>query len=467
VARSAPTGDAPVSSESEPVPGPLPPRTAAEVAGAPRPEDASGIARGPETTLAERLVWVPRTLLLVPSLAVGVVASPLRGAAWLWDRYKVAEHLAGWLFNDDLTAGVYPLIYFDTNLGFQGELRAFHDDLFGQRESIRLNLAYGGSYKQHVIFQADTGDRLPGQTLGLTAAWSRRDTDRFYGIGNADLEEDGVMPPEPLPPTPPVAVRSLFRQRVTQLELDDNIALPDHFGVIVSAAFWNRSFSGDPGQTDSTTDIYMANAIPGFDGYNTLHGQLRLYYDTRRPSSQYISETLLTTGGLATAWLDGARVSSSDADSYLLGGIELQRYFNLSNSRRTLGVRARLEDVVAGDQVPFVELPTLGGPRLLRGYNRQRFRDNTLALLSLDYQFELNHFISARLFVDTGRVFPGLSDFDLDGFRLGFGGGLETHVNDLFLFRTLVAGSEEGVFFSFVFSPVYRVDAGVGRPGRR
>ena len=121
---------------------------------------------------------------------------------------------------------------------------------------------------------------------------------------------------------------------------------------------------------------------------------------------------------------------------------------------------------VAGDleNVPFVDLPRLGGPILLRGYDRDRFRDRILGLTSAEYEFDLGYAFTGFLFVDAGRVYPDLSDLSLDDVRFGYGGGLQLQTEKAFLGRVGLASSTDGgLIFTLSLDPVYDPKARVER----
>jgi outer membrane protein assembly factor BamA len=118
----------------------------------------------------------------------------------------------------------------------------------------------------------------------------------------------------------------------------------------------------------------------------------------------------------------------------------------------------------AEDEIPFVDLPRLGGPTLLRGYTRDRFRDRAMALGSAEYQFDLGPLLSGFLFVDGGRVFPTLADVTAEGIRVGYGGGLQMQTIKSFVGRFNVASSVDGgIFLNLSFDPVYDPHARVER----
>src|SRR5688572_22899160 len=90
---------------------PAPPQrhTARSVAGAPVADHAEGIARPEPRSGGDRAREVARALLFVPRLAFWVVNAPIRGGHWLVHRYQVQQRVRTVLFNEEGTAGVFPI----------------------------------------------------------------------------------------------------------------------------------------------------------------------------------------------------------------------------------------------------------------------------------------------------------------------------------------------------------------------
>src|SRR5690606_21206217 len=182
--------------------------------------------------------------------------------------------------------------------------------------------------------------------------------------------------------------------------------------------------------------------------------------------TRFEPETIPSTGwllsgftGLATS-IDGAKTN------YVRNGIDLQRFIRFDDGPRLLALRLYGEEVRGNlQEVPFVDLPRLGGPLLLRGYERDRFRDRVLALGSAEYQFDLtSNMFAAFLFVDAGRVFPGLDDVTLEDLRVGYGGGIQMHTDNTYLGRFTIGSSIDGGVEVYVsFDPVYDPKARVER----
>jgi outer membrane protein assembly factor BamA len=122
---------------------------------------------------------------------------------------------------------------------------------------------------------------------------------------------------------------------------------------------------------------------------------------------------------------------------------------------------------VIGDldqDVPFVDLPRLGGPILLRGYDQDRFRDRVLAMGSAEYQFDIGYMLTGFLFVDAGRVYPKLDELEFKDMRVGYGGGIQLQTPGTFIGRVTVASSiDGGVLLNLSLDPVYDPKARVER----
>lgn len=78
----------------------------------------------------------------------------------------------------------------------------------------------------------------------------------------------------------------------------------------------------------------------------------------------------------------------------------------------------------AATAVPFYFLPTLGGNRSLRGYERQRFRDHSAVFVQAEYLHRIHRFASAAVFFDAGQVAPRLGAIRPESFLSDYGVGL-------------------------------------------
>ena len=70
-------------------------------------------------------------------------------------------------------------------------------------------------------------------------------------------------------------------------------------------------------------------------------------------------------------------------------------------------------------------MPALGGARSLRGFDRQRFRDRSLLLVSAEWRYDINPFLMAASSTMPARS-PGWTDFRLKDLRDNYGLGFDS-----------------------------------------
>ena len=179
--------------------------------------------------------------------------------------------------------------------------------------------------------------------------------------------------------------------------------------------------------------VYNPADLVGFvDGVNHLYGELEVRWDRRRTAVPRWEIAPYTTGWLASAFVGGV-LGLDGASNFAHYGFDLQKFFHLALGPRMLVLRLRGEGVTGDvDEVPFSELPYLGGD-FLRGYDYGRFRDRVAAFGTAQYTWDLSRYTSAFLFVDAGRVYPSLDDLTFDDMRIGYGGGLQLQTEDDFI----------------------------------
>ena len=107
--------------------------------------------------------------------------------------------------------------------------------------------------------------------------------------------------------------------------------------------------------------------------------------------------------------------------------IDLRKYINVKPSKRHILAFELLANFVRGD-APFKEMAELGGPRIMRGFYRGRFRDNYLTAVQTEYRIPLNRRIGVVGFAGVGKVYNP-SQVNLEGLHYSYGGGLRVNIN--------------------------------------
>jgi len=446
-----------------PPPRPLvepPARTSASVARAPLPDQVSGISRGESSTTGDKLKVIPRALLFVPRVAIEVVGAPVRLGLYAYDRYQVKARAHDIFWNDTGTIGLYPVFDIQTDYAFTAGARFIHRDLFGEHEKLSLRASFGGVFWQQYSGLLTSGDRFGRLHLEAKAEYEVDPRERFFGVGNGDEIEMVAAPIDPY--SDPTAIDTRFRQRVARGYGRARLRIVGPLSVRLTSGVLDKVFEepskGDiPAGTD-IADSYQTDALPAWDDGTTYsYNELELRYDSRHNGDEWEPVSVPSTGWLASVF-GGVSLGFAGAPThYWVYGGDVQRFIRLGENPRVLTLRLIAQEVRGEtDEIPFVDLPRLGGPILLRGYERDRFRDRAMALGSAEYLFDIGRGFAGYLFSDAGRVYPSLQDFTLDELRVGYGGGVEFHSARSFIGRFNIASSiDGGIFFSLSLDPVY------------
>jgi outer membrane protein assembly factor BamA len=436
------------------------PTSSADVADAPYSDASSGVAIKEKTSIGRKLLWVPRVALYLPKQVVRLAFAPVRGASYLWGKYQVGEQFHDAFYNEADTFGVVPVVNVDSGFGINGGARIIASDLFGASEYITLRASFGGRYEQLYSASLASGNLFGRVSLGVEAGYEQGFREPFHGIGNGDLvDRDMVMSPINAL-SDDTAVKSRFKQDLTYVKVPLRAKITEDIKIKLSTELRYQEFRERQGD-DDTFNIYQRSSLISLeDGTSDVYTQLKLSYDNRQNTDRYV-DTVIGPGLYAGAWLGYAKGFDDDPSNHLRYALDLQGVINLWRGDRLLILRGLVDGVTAKlNEIPFADLPELGGARLLRGYETDRFRDRAHTLASAEYQFNLTEKSTAFLFTDAGRVWRTLKDVELEGIRMGYGGGLILQSNTSFIARLQLASSiDGGLFFNFALDPVYEPQA--------
>lgn len=431
------------AARGEDTPPPSDEKTAAEVAGAPVPGQESGRLDPGEQDSTLRLIG--RGALFVPRVAVDVALAPVRVGVYSVERYHLIDRIYSVFFNDAGTIGLYPTARLESGYGLNVGARFVHRDLLGHDEHLTLHAATGGRFRQifRLAFRSGEllGDRL---ALELEPGFERRPKDAFYGFGN----EPGI--------------ETRYRKQRARIALATDARIVGKLHVRASGAL--ADFEVEP-STEGTSieEVYDPEMLAGYGSSREAYGELELRWDSRRRTSTWETRAIPTTGWLAAAF--AGRMAVAERQDFWRYGVDLQHFLRITGGPRVIGARVHAEGVTGPrDDVPFFELPALGGPSQLRGYPLERFRDRVAAAGSIEYAWDLSPFFAASTFVDAGRTFSTLRDVGVSDLRVGYGIALQGHTSNSFLARLSVASSiDGGVFVDLALDPVFDLESRVDR----
>jgi hypothetical protein len=418
----------------------------------PPADDARGYEKRPGIEPEDVALFLPRLVLAVPRYVLRFVFFPIEKGLELADEHAVFENVQDFLYNDERTAGVVPRLALDTFFGGTIGATAFHDDLAGHDEHASVSAAFGGRFEQayKVAFRAD---RFGGSRLWLEST-SRFEVEPgllFQGIGQPS-ERGGGSSLDPRE----AAVETRYRQqRLLQLfRLGYTVGEPGALTKLGVTGIYNQREFGHKarGTGPSTEEIYDSGALVGFDdGVSLVETDLNLIVDTRDVAG--------ATSSGAYVELFGGVVPKFSEYGFVHHGIEATGYFDLYQASRVLVLRAVLEGVEGPTgNIPFSELPRLGGPNRLRGYPLDRFRDEKAAVGTVEYHYPIHQFVAGSLYVDVGKVGASYDEIaKVGGWNTGVGGGFIFRSRDSVIFTFDVAYGD-GLQFHLTTDPLRAFD---------
>lgn len=126
------------------------------------------------------------------------------------------------------------------------------------------------------------------------------------------------------------------------------------------------------------------------------------------------------------AFLACAGALGGDYD-YRTGTLDL-RLFRAPGGRGVVAARGWLG--LAGGDVPFQELPSIGGLFVLRGYPQSRFRDRAAWASQLEYRTGSWWRFGGVLFAAAGGVAGAVDEFAVDGIEASAGAGIRFRIGE-------------------------------------
>ena len=121
--------------------------------------------------------------------------------------------------------------------------------------------------------------------------------------------------------------------------------------------------------------------------------------------------------------------------------------FPIFDKKRVIVVRAIAESTGSpdGNQVPFFQMPTVGGSTSLRGFTEFRFRDRNMMLFNTEYRWEAFSGLDMALFADWGDVAPTWDELQLSRLKSSYGLGFRFNTFRAIFLRLDVGRSREGI----------------------
>ena len=247
--------------------------------------------------------------------------------------------------------------------------------------------------------------------------------------------------------------RTAYLLEQSAFQVSPGIRPIDHLriGALGRYLLTNIGFTNDS-RFAPTQEVFTEQTTPGlFAPTDFVQAGAWVQYDTRdNPGGP-------RSGGNYFAQYARFQDVLRDQFSFNRVDLEVQRYIGFFNHRRVIALRSRVQatQAVSGNQVPFYEQPTLGGPDDLRGFRAFRFYGNASFVNNAEYRWEVFSGLDMALFVDAGQVY---NDWHQVGFRhlqTDGGFGFRFNVRNNVFLRIDTGISAEGVYVWFKFGNVF------------
>jgi hypothetical protein len=303
----------------------------------------------------------------------------------------------------------------------------------------RLDFNTSASYSTHHYYEVVADAQLLNIggsifNLGVRGKYHENPEDDFFGIGFASPRSD----------------RTNYLYRSLDGGADAWLAPIKGFRAGGGITYMSPSVgSGRDSRFASLEEVFDPATVPGFGGRlpDFLVVNAFLDYD-RRDNPAYPR-----AGNYFGAKFSNYRDRHQDQYHFRRWDFDAQQYIRFDDGYKVLALRGNvvLTDVGAGEAIPFVFLPDLGGNRL-RGFREFRFRDRNSVLATAEYRWEAWWALDMALFADAGKVAARRSDVDLSDWEASYGLGFRFHSKKSFTLRLDLAFSREG------FIPMFRAE---------
>lgn len=376
------------------------------------------------------------------SLAYHVLAFPATVWRHLWYPLKKTTiwieqnyiHLKviSFFLNDDLTAGVFPIMNVGGSLGFAPGVMAFHNNLFRQGKSINFSSLFA-SLDNNYTKLAYSDKSLLGSSfqLSLSTHFVSDSEENYYVGGNKSTKEDKT-------------VYDIEEGKV-QIGFGYNLSRSVNWHILGNLKHTDIS------QASDQDDEKIQSDTPGF-GTTKLWGiGSGITFDFRNGWPRTLSGTLIK--------LDYHRYKemSDNRFGFHYYAVEVQQFvpvpFLAKNRRMSLRGRLENREEISGKEIPFYDLSMLGDSDNLRGFDQNRFRSGGSILFNFEYRYPIWDTWDAVLFFDEGQVFHKYDEVTFNSFHWAAGAGLRLMTKSGFICRLEAGICNEQVRFLFELSP--------------
>ena len=335
------------------------------------------------------------------------------------------------LINSDFE--IFPIISYDTDIGFGYGLKSFFLNFLGINESFDLilfNSTKGERWYRFVFsipdFELRQG-KVYSYSLDLVVDYDKWISNSFFGVGNNSSFSD----------------REYYTREPFEISLVFSRGFTKRFVGQVGVKYLsikNYNFSDDSNLAELPPDINQATAV-----YNSVNVNFR--FDSRNsfinPSQGLVIETEAEFA---------PPIFLSNVTFNRFGG-SIQYYTPIFLPEIVIASRIVFQ-ALKGENLPVQVLLPIGGNRTLRGYVQDRFLDKVSALFNTEIRFQIYWRFGGIVGFDAGKVWSNIGKFDFKNWATNPVFGLRFNM-DNFIVRADIGFSKETTGFYFNFGHLF------------
>ncbi len=297
-------------------------------------------------------------------------------------------------------------------------------------ESHRLQARALITFKRYQELDLQWTSGTSAGTLIAESSYQWRPEENFYGLGHNSSEKTHTA----------FALRQTWAGVRWEKQARGRLT----WGALYRLAWLSALPSGSG--TYAAPDVYFPN-LPGY-GTQTRLSSTGLYMDLDGIRGNYELGGAAHVGASYQRGLGGRNLSYFSYEAQLEGRLPVTRDNSAFVGQANFELNRERH---ASDPIPFYLLPHIGGSSTLRGFALDRFYGRNVALLSLEYRYQIHPMIQAIPFFDEGQIFDRTEDLSWMNWHRNYGLGFRIRSRATTLLRLDLGHSTEGLLFHITF----------------
>ena len=327
------------------------------------------------------------------------------------------------------SVSVFPIIMYDSDIGFGFGGRGVVKNQFKSNESFDLILFGSTKGEQYYVFafsipdfEIRQGTRYP-LAFDVKLEFDKFLKSNFFGFGNDSRDNEWQFPKE-----------------FTKLEMALGRAFTERIIAEIGIFFNHTSVYG------YEENLEMSPDVPGTGENLTSYFSARLRWDTRD------SQINPKEGWKFSFYSDFTLKALGSDYNFKRYRLEVSKYQLLFKHNHIMAVRFWSQHIEG--TTPYYEQSIIGGGWTARGFKADRFIDFAFTLVTVEYRFPIYKNLGGVLFIDGGRVYSSIQKMSFHNWKTNWGGGIRYYLEN-FLVRLDIGVSNEGTRLFINFGQVF------------